>query len=93
MPDRRSAPTIGGDRRRPGHRRPGGCRRPHDRPSAEKPVEQWVTGDEPATGAQRSHLATLAREADVDVPDELSKAEASRLIDDLRPRTEPVDPV
>jgi hypothetical protein len=52
-----------------------------------------VTGDEPATGAQRSHLATLAREADIDVPDELSKAEASRLIDDLRPRTEPVDPV
>jgi diguanylate cyclase (GGDEF)-like protein len=61
-------------------------------PSAEKPVEQWVTGDEPATGAQRSYLTTLAREADVDVPDELSKAEASRLIDDLRTRSERVDP-
>jgi hypothetical protein len=71
---------------------PAGAADPTTDPSAEKPVEQWVTGDEPATGAQRSYLATLAREADVDVPDELSKAEASRLIDDLRTRSERVDP-
>lgn len=58
---------------------------------ATKPVEQWATGDEPATGPQRSYLQTLAREAGEDVPDELTKAEASVLIDRLQgasPRVE-----
>jgi len=52
-----------------------------------KPVEEWVTGDEPATGPQRSYLATLAREAGEDVPDELTKAQASELIDRLQTQT------
>ncbi|MFJ6719247.1 MULTISPECIES: DUF3072 domain-containing protein [unclassified Streptomyces] len=56
----------------------------------DKDVDEWVTGDEPATGPQLSYLHTLAREAGEDVPGTLTKAEASRLIDRLRqasPRT------
>ncbi len=52
--------------------------------SAEKPVEQWATGDEPATGPQLSYLQTLAREAGREVPEGLSKGDASLLIDELQ---------
>ncbi|GIE95516.1 DUF3072 domain-containing protein [Paractinoplanes rishiriensis] len=52
-----------------------------------KDPADWTTGDEPATGAQESYLHTLATEAHEDVPDDLTKAEASRLIDDLQDRT------
>ena len=52
-----------------------------------KDPADWTTGDEPATGAQESYLHTLASEAHEDVPDELSKAEASRLIDELQEKT------
>lgn len=55
--------------------------------NAEKDVEQWVTGDEPATGPQLSYLQTLAREAGTDVPEGLSKADASKLIDDLQQKS------
>ena len=58
----------------------------------EKPVEQWVTGDEPLTGPQQSYLETLAREAGEDVPDGLSKAEASLLIERLQSVTGRGDP-
>jgi len=53
----------------------------------EKAPEDWVTGDEPMTGPQRSYLHTLAQEAGRDVPDELTKVEASRLIDELQEAT------
>jgi hypothetical protein len=53
----------------------------------EKPTEEWVTGDEPMTGPQESYLATLAQEADEEVPDGLTKAEASERIDELQGRT------
>ncbi|WP_432840801.1 DUF3072 domain-containing protein [Dactylosporangium sp. CA-092794] len=53
----------------------------------EKDPQDWVTGDEPMTGPQESYLATLAREAGRDVPDGLTKAEASRLIDELQEQT------
>jgi hypothetical protein len=56
-------------------------------PTAEKDPSDWVTGDEPATGAQKSYLGTLARQAGEDVPDELSKADASRKIDELQEGT------
>lgn len=49
-----------------------------------KDVDAWATGDEPATGPQLSYLETLAREAGGEVPDGLSKADASRLIDRLQ---------
>jgi Protein of unknown function (DUF3072) len=52
--------------------------------SAAKDPDAWVTGEEPATGPQRSYLETLAREAGRDVPDDLTKADASKLIDDLQ---------
>jgi hypothetical protein len=50
----------------------------------EKDPETWSTGDEPMTGPQESYLNTLAREANEDVPEGLSKAEASELIDRLQ---------
>lgn len=58
---------------------------PNENP--EKDTSEWVTGDEPMTGPQRSYLHTLAQEAGREVPDELTKAEASTLIDQLRERT------
>jgi hypothetical protein len=56
-------------------------------PTAEKDPADWVTGDEPATGAQKSYLNTLARQAGEDVPEELSKADASIKIDELKDET------
>ncbi len=53
----------------------------------EKDPEEWVTGDEPMTGPQASYLETLAREADEEVDTDLTKAEASQLIDELQERT------
>lgn len=55
--------------------------------NAEKPVDQWVTGDEPMTGAQASYLKTLCEEAGETFEEGLSKAEASRRIDALRSAT------
>jgi hypothetical protein len=50
----------------------------------EKDPEDWATGDEPMTGPQESYLHTLAHDAGEEVPDNLSKAEASELIDKLQ---------
>jgi hypothetical protein len=55
--------------------------------TAEKDTSEWVTGDEPMTGPQRSYLHTLAHEAGTEVPDEVTKAEASDLIEDLQQKT------
>ena len=54
---------------------------------AQKDPSEWVTGGEPATGAQESYLSTLAREAGEEVPEGLSKAEASEEIDRLQEET------
>lgn len=53
----------------------------------QKSPDEWKTGDEPATAAQRSYLETLAQEVGEDVDEDLTKAEASRLIDELRERS------
>ncbi|MFL6140163.1 MAG: DUF3072 domain-containing protein [Frankiaceae bacterium] len=53
----------------------------------EKDPQDWVTGDEPMTGPQESYLGTLAREAGEEAPDDLTKAQASELIDELQERT------
>ncbi|MEU6827264.1 DUF3072 domain-containing protein [Nocardia beijingensis] len=53
----------------------------------QKDPEEWTTGEEPMTGPQDSYLHTLAQEAGVEVPEGLTKAEASRLIDELQERT------
>jgi len=53
-----------------------------------KDPADWTTGDEPMTGAQASYLKTLTEEAGQDYAEEgLTKAEASRRIDDLRKAT------
>ena len=58
-----------------------------DRNPAKDP-EEWVTGDEPMTGPQESYLSTLAQEAGEEPPPpDLTKAEASRRIDELQDRT------
>lgn len=50
--------------------------------------DEWKTGDEPMTRAQRSYLETLATEAGEAPPDEnLTKADASKRIDDLQKKT------
>ena len=54
---------------------------------AQKDPSDWVTGDEPATGAQRSYLETLAQDSGTEVPEQLSKADASQLIDELQDRS------
>ena len=59
---------------------------PESRPGLEKDPEDWVTGDEPMTGAQASYLETLSRQTGEDVPTDLSKADASKKIDELRDR-------
>jgi hypothetical protein len=56
-------------------------------PNAAKDPQDWVTGDEPMTGPQQSYLHTLAQEAGVEVPDGLSKADASSMIDELQEKT------
>ena len=55
--------------------------------NADKPVENWTTGDEPMTGAQASYLKTLSEEAGEDFDPNLSKAEASKRIDALQEKT------
>lgn len=52
-----------------------------------KDVDDWATGEEPATGPQLSYLETLAREAGEQVPEGLSKADASKLIDRLQQKS------
>jgi len=57
---------------------------PQPEQTLEKDPADWVTGDEPATGAQRSYLETLTRSTDEEVPEDLTKAEASQKIDELK---------
>jgi hypothetical protein len=52
-----------------------------------KDPENWTTGDEPMTGAQRSYLSTLSEEAKEDFDENLTKAEASKRIDELQQKT------
>lgn len=55
--------------------------------NAAKDPDQWVTGEEPMTGAQQSYLQTLAEEADEPVDTDLTKAEASKRIEELKDKT------
>ncbi|MCE7039909.1 DUF3072 domain-containing protein [Dyadobacter sp. CY312] len=48
-----------------------------------KDPDEWTTGEEPMTGAQQSYLKTLSEEADLT----LTKAEASKRIDELQHKT------
>jgi hypothetical protein len=61
----------------------GGATPDPDNPASKDPSD-WVTGDEPMTGPQRSYLDTLARQAGEELPADLTKAEASEHIDRLQ---------
>ena len=52
-----------------------------------KDPDEWKTGAEEMTGAQRSYLQTLADEAGEDVDMNLTKAEASKKIEELQQTT------
>ena len=53
----------------------------------QKDPDEWVTGDESMTAAQASYLKTLAQEAGEPFDETLTKAEASKRIDELQART------
>jgi hypothetical protein len=57
------------------------------KPNPEKPTDQWVTGEEPMTGPQISYLQTLCREAGEEFDANLTKAEASKRIEELQANT------
>ena len=58
-----------------------------DQPNLQRDPDEWKTGDEPMTDAQRSYLETLSREAGEEFDDSLTKADASKRIDELRQRS------
>jgi hypothetical protein len=53
----------------------------------EKDPEKWATGKEPMTGRQSSYLQTLCREAGEEFNDKLTKAKASKKIEELQAKT------
>src|SRR5206468_10432089 len=55
--------------------------------NAAKNPDEWTTGDEPMTGPQRSYLKTLCQEANETFDENLTKAEASKRIDELQQKT------
>lgn len=58
-----------------------------DESNMQKDPQDWVTGDEPMTGAQKSYLKTLSEEAKEPFDETLTKAQASQRIDELQART------
>jgi hypothetical protein len=58
-----------------------------DQPPLQRDPDEWKTGDEPMTDAQRSYLETLCRETGEAFDGTLSKAAASKRIDELRARS------
>jgi hypothetical protein len=58
-----------------------------DQRGLQRDPDEWKTGDEPMTGAQRSYLETLCRETGETFDETLSKADASKRIDELRQRS------
>jgi Protein of unknown function (DUF3072) len=54
--------------------------------NAKKDPDDWISGDDPMTGAQASYLKTLCEQAGhPELYDEtLTKAEASKLIDEMK---------
>jgi hypothetical protein len=61
--------------------------RPAEGSNVEKDPSDWVTGEEPMTGAQASYLKTLAEQAGESFDPSLTKAAASQRIDELQERT------
>ena len=55
--------------------------------NAIKDPDEWVTGDEQMTGAQKSYLKTLSDEANEEFDENLTKADASKRIEELQQKT------
>ena len=55
--------------------------------NAVKDPDEWTTGDERMTGAQHSYLKTLSDEAGEEFDENLTKAEASKRIEELQQKT------
>lgn len=55
--------------------------------NTQKNPDDWVTGEEPATGAQLSYLHTLAQSKGEEVPNDITKGDASKMIDRLKGET------
>jgi hypothetical protein len=64
-----------------------GEQQPEQRSNTKKNPDEWVTGGEPLTGAQESYLKTLSDEAGEELDPNLTKAEASKKIDELQHKT------
>jgi hypothetical protein len=60
---------------------------PDDASNTVKDPDEWTTGDQAMTGAQKSYLKTLSDEAGEEFDDSLTKAEASKRIDELQQQT------
>ncbi|MCU1383650.1 MAG: hypothetical protein JWL71_2347 [Acidobacteria bacterium] len=60
---------------------------PQQHAPLQKDPDDWKTGDEPMTASQRSYLETLAQDTGEAVDENLTKAEASKRIDELRDRS------
>jgi predicted secreted protein len=63
------------------------ARHPNATDNTVKDPEDWTTGDEPMTGAQRSYLRTLCEEAGEPMDESLTKAQAAKRIDQLQQQT------
>jgi hypothetical protein len=59
----------------------------NDQSNTVKDPSEWTTGDEPMTGAQKSYFKTLSDEANEPFDENLTKAEASKRIEELQERT------
>ncbi len=55
--------------------------------NTENDPDEWVTGDEPMTGAQASYLRTLSQEAGEELDENLRNGQASQRIEELQQRT------
>lgn len=55
--------------------------------NTQKNPDEWTTGGEPMTGAQKSYLKTLSDEAGEEFDENLTKADASKRIDELQHKT------
>jgi len=67
-----------------------GASTPEPGSGLDRDPDEWATGEEPMTSAQRSYLDTLAREAGEELPADLTKAEASKHIDRLQNKSDRV---
>jgi hypothetical protein len=58
-----------------------------DTAALKRDPDEWKTGDEPMTAAQRSYLETLAHDSGETFDEDLTKAEASKRIEELKARS------